>query len=200
VVLWCRDVRLLDVRGFAALASLADRIVLDNAPIGRVQAILREGQSVGDLAWTRLTRWREIIAQIFENPVYFSHLPSVRTVTITHAEAAPPVGVWYMAAWLQYCLELAGSQPRVSWAPGSEAGDGGISRIEFASGDPAVFEASVRKVEGAAAEVRVNALVNRTVFPEASDYVLLREELSISGRDPIYESSLARAAKLVEEP
>ena len=57
----------------------------------------------------------------------------------------------------------------------------------------------MRKVEGSAAEVRVNSLANRTVFPEASDYVLLREELSIPGRDPIFESSLALAARLVEE-
>ena len=52
-------------------------------------------------------------------------------------------------------------------------------------------------MEGAA-EVRVNSLVNRTVFPEASDYVLLREELSIPGRDPIYEQALALAASWKE--
>ena len=70
--------------------------------------------------------------------------------------------------------------------------------MEFSSGDPAILNASVSKVEGAAAEVRVDSLVNRTVFPEASDYVLLREELSIPGRDPIYEQSLALAAEWEE--
>ena len=34
----------------------------------------------------------------------------------------------------------------------------------------------------------------KTVLPEASDYDLLREELSINGRDPIFEATLAQAA------
>jgi hypothetical protein len=45
----------------------------------------------------------------------------------------------------------------------------------------------------------VNSLVSRSVFPEASDYDLLREELSISGRDAIFEATLALAAASVEE-
>ena len=36
----------------------------------------------------------------------------------------------------------------------------------------------------------MNALTSRTVFPEASDYELLREELSICGRDPVFEAAL----------
>jgi hypothetical protein len=57
----------------------------------------------------------------------------------------------------------------------------------------------VKTVEGSAAEVRVNSLVNRSVFPEASDYVLLREELSIPGHDPTYEAVLPLAAALAEK-
>src|SRR5262249_19672102 len=156
------------------------------------------GWRVAAGAWPRLTRWRELIAQIFENPVYFSHLRSIATVTITHPPGAPAVGVRYMSAWLRLCLELAGCNARVRWAQAGEAGDGGFSRVEFSSTDASLLNASVSKVEGAAAEVRVNSLVNRTVFPEASDYVLLREELSIPGRDPIYEQSLALAAEWEE--
>ena len=87
------------------------------------------------------------------------------------------------------------SSGRESPEPWSEC-DSGLSRIEFASDAPSGLSVSVRKVEGSAAEVRVNALVNRTVFPEASDYVLLREELSIPGHDPTFEAALPSAAKL----
>ena len=139
------------------------------------------GLLLADLAWTRLTRWRELIAQIFENPVYFSHLPSITAVRIYHSGQAPHAGIWYMAAWLQQCLEPAGSKSRVRVAQCGDPCDSGLSRIEFASDSPSGLNVSVRKVEGSAAEVRVNALVNRTVFPETSDYVLLREELSIPG-------------------
>jgi Glucose-6-phosphate dehydrogenase subunit. len=128
-----------------------------------------------------------LIAQIFENPVYFSHLPSITAVTIHYTEEAPPTGLWYLAAWLQQCLERAGSKPRV------RVEHSGVASIEFESDG---LKVSVKKVEGSAAEVKVNALVNRTVFPEASDYVLLREELSIAGHDPIYEAALPLAAAL----
>ena len=39
VVLWCRDLRLMDVPGFAGIASLANRIVFDGAGFDRIQAI-----------------------------------------------------------------------------------------------------------------------------------------------------------------
>jgi len=44
--------------------------------------------------------------------------------------------------------------------------------------------------------VRVNTLANRTVFARDNDYSLLRQELSIPGRDPVFEKSLARAARM----
>ena len=84
------------------------------------------------------------------------------------------------------------------WQSCHDTGDAGLGRIEFATADPSLLTASVSKLEGAVAEVRVNALTSRTVFPEASDYVLLREELSIPGRDPIFEATLAAAAGVAE--
>ena len=41
-------------------------------------------------------------------------------------------------------------------------------------------------------------LTARTKLPDASDYDLLREELAIPYRDPIFERTLARAARLVQ--
>ena len=200
VILWFRPPRLVGSPALVDLSHIATKTIIDSSLFPDAKAALRQlarastsGLRLGDLAWTRLTRWRELIAQIFENPVYFSQLPSIADVRITHTPGTPPVGVRYMAAWLRHCLDLAGSRASVHWAPSDDAGDGGISRVEF-SGDPAALNVSVSKVEGSAAEVRVNSLINRTVFPEASDYVLLREELSIPGPDPIYEQALVLAA------
>jgi glucose-6-phosphate dehydrogenase assembly protein OpcA len=206
VILWFRPLRLLGNPALRDLAHIATKTIIDSAAIPGARAALQRlaraaasGVGLGDLAWTRLTRWRELIAQVFENPAYFSHLPAITTVTIAHSEAAVPVGAFYMAAWLQLCLEKAGSKPLVRWERSDETGEGGLSRVEFSKSDPSALTAWVRKVEGSAAEVRVNSLANRVVFPETSDYVLLREELSITGRDPIYENSLALASKLAEE-
>jgi glucose-6-phosphate dehydrogenase assembly protein OpcA len=203
VILWFRPLRLVTSPALRDLLSIATKTIIDSAAFPDPQAALRQlaraaasGLLLGDLAWTRLTRWRESIAQIFENPTYFSHLPSITEVKIVHPDPVPPVGVRYMAAWLRRCLEQAGSKARVNWAPAGEADDCGLCRIDFSSADPSAFSASVRKVEGSTAEVRVNSLISRTVFHETSDYVLLREELSIPGRDPIFESALALAAEL----
>ena len=46
------------------------------------------------------------------------------------------------------------------------------------------------------AQVQVDSLSSLAVFPLDNDYLLLREELSIPGRDPVYDRSLARAALL----
>jgi glucose-6-phosphate dehydrogenase assembly protein OpcA len=205
IIVWSRLPKLLDQPVLKELARFATKTILDSAPFPDPHAALRRilnaidsGLLVADLAWTRLTRWRELIAQIFENPAYSEHLPSISSVTIHYAGETPPVSVRNMDAWLRLCLEKTGSQTRFSWKPCSEASDSGLCRIEFASSDAAGLHVSVRKVDGSAAETQVNQLASRTVFPEASDYALLREELSITGRDPIYEAALHRAAS--EEP
>jgi glucose-6-phosphate dehydrogenase assembly protein OpcA len=207
VILWSRPPRLLANPAWRDLSRIATKTIIDSAPfpdqrdaLQRIARATASGLLLADLAWTRLTRWRELIAQIFENPAYFSQLPSITAVTIYHVDQTPPVGIWYIAAWLQQCLERAGSKSRVRTEQAGGPCDSGLSRIEFTSDGPSGLSVSVRKVEGSAAEVRVKALVNRTVFPEASDYVLLREELSIPGHDPIFEAALALAAKLAMEP
>jgi len=207
VILWSRLPRLLSIPALHELSGIATKTIIDSGDFPDPQDALRRlagaaasGLLVGDLAWTRLTRWRELIAQIFENPVYFSHLPSISAVTIYRSDGAPPSGLLYMTAWLRLCLERAGSKPRVFWEKSGAACDGGFSRVTFSSHSPSELTVSVRKVDGSAAEIRVNDLVNRTVFPETSDYVLLREELSIAGRDPVFGSSLALAAELTENP
>jgi hypothetical protein len=47
--------------------------------------------------------------------------------------------------------------------------------------------------------VQIDSLTSHTVFPPDNDYVLLREELSIPGRDAVYEKSLTRAVALAAE-
>jgi glucose-6-phosphate dehydrogenase assembly protein OpcA len=206
VILWSRPPRLLASPAWRDLSHIATKTILDSAAFPDPREALRRfaraassGLLLADLAWTRLTRWRELIAQIFENPQYFSYLPSITAVTIHYTGETPPAGLWYMAAWLRQCLERAGNKARVRWERTGGPCDSGLASIEFGSDGPSGLSVSVRRVEGNAAEVRVNSLVNRTVFPEASDYVLLREELSIPGHDPTYQAALTLGAQLVEE-
>jgi hypothetical protein len=184
VVLWCRDVRLLDVPGFAGLAGMANRIVLDGAPVARIQAILARGQAVGDLAWTRLTRWRELIARIFANRGLES-LPSVSSVKVRW----PAPSGQYMAAWLQDGVRRTGADPRVELdtAPAHEI------RVEL---DAPGLHMALSQCPGRCAEIRINDAVNQASLPELSEYELMREELGIAGHDPIFERVLPAAARL----
>ena len=206
VIVWSRLGQLLERPALANFPRMATKTILDSAsrpdPRAALMALAKArgaGLLVADLAWTRLTRWRESIAQIFENPAHFSRLPSIRKVTIHYAGEVAPAGVRYFDAWLRRCLERAGAEPAIDWRRSGDASDSGLCRVELESGEPGGLQVSVRKAEGAAAEVRVDKLLNRTVFPEASDYALLREELSISGRDPSYEAALELAARSERE-
>src|SRR5436190_17633922 len=184
VVLWCRDVRLLDVPGFAGIASLANRIVLDGAPIARLQAILGRGQAVGDLAWTRLTRWRELIARIFSNRGLNS-LPTFSSIQVRW----PAPSAYYMAAWLEDGLRRAGADPRVEidTTPADER------RVELV---PPGLRIAVSKCGGGCAEIRIDDAVNQNMLPDQSEYSLMREELAIEGHDPVFERLLPVAARL----
>jgi len=201
VILWSRIPRLFASPALNKLSGIATKTIVDGAAFSDPSAALRQfaqsatsGLILGDLAWTRLTRWRELIAQVFENPHYSSNLSQIASVTISHSGAAPSASALYLAAWIRAGLERSGAKPQLILQSAQEPSDAGISRVEFAS---ALLRVSVRKLDGCA-EVSVNALTNRTVFPDTSDYVLLREELSISGRDPIFEAALAIAAESPE--
>jgi hypothetical protein len=184
VVLWCRDVRLLDVPGFAAIAALADRIVLDGAPPARVQQMLGEGKAVGDLAWTRLTRWRELIARIFQN----RGLASLAQVSAINVQWPAPSG-HYMAAWLEDSLRRAGANPDVHLDAAPSEG----RSVETAAPD---LHLTVSRCEDRCAEIRINDAVNQTMLPELDEYLLMSEELSIAGHDPVFERVLPAALRL----
>ena len=184
VVLWCRDLRLMDLPGFAGIASLADRMVFDGAAFDRIQAILAQGQRAGDLAWTRLTHWRELIARIFENRG-LAALPQVSEVKVKWA--AP--SAFYLAAWLLDGLRRAGANPRLELDTESPR----ERRVELIAPELHVV---VSQCESRCAEIRINNAVNQIMLPEASEYSLMREELAIAGHDPVFERVLPAAARL----
>jgi glucose-6-phosphate dehydrogenase assembly protein OpcA len=205
VILWCRSARLFELPDFAHVANLAHKVVLDSAAFADPTGILKRlaehslaEQTLGDLAWTRLTRWRELVSQIFENRNYCARLPGVTQVRVGFGGERPPTTAFYMAAWLLDGLERAGAMPQVSWQPAPDASPG-LTRVELtgANGDGLrVSIAMTADRERQTAQVHVDSLSSLAVFPLDNDYLLLREELSIPGRDPVYDRSLERAALL----
>ena len=203
VILWCRSPRLFELPAFGQLSAMAQKVVLDSAAFSDVGTALKEisgavaaGQLVADLSWTRLTRWRELIAQIFENRAHLADLPRVSHVLISHCARQAPTTALYLAAWLLDGLAKAGAHAQIEFRSEGSGQAWRLSLVELRAQENAEAIASIALAEGQAAEVKVGELVSRTLLPALNDYALMREELSIPGRDPAFERALAGAAKL----
>jgi glucose-6-phosphate dehydrogenase assembly protein OpcA len=203
VILWCRSPRIFHLAAFPQLCAIAQKLVLDSATFDDAATALKEmngmvtaGRLLADLSWTRLTRWRELIAQIFENRAQLARLPEVSDISIEYRSAATPATAFYLAAWLVDGFEKIGGHPRVAFH--SDGGEqlGRLSLVELRAQGSADAIASIALSEGHAAEVKSSGLVSKALLPALTDYSLMREELAIPGHDPAFEGTLAEAAKL----
>jgi glucose-6-phosphate dehydrogenase assembly protein OpcA len=181
VVLWSRS-----QPGMKALAGIADKVILDSEKAGDIAGVLEFAKQhrVGDLAWVRLTRWRELIAQIFENKCYLAELDGLTRTRITYTGEQPKPSAFYLAAWLE--------RSETVWEHGEED----AVALETAAGE---VHTRIRRSGGDGVELTVHEQITNAVFPASTDYTLLREELSIAVRDAVFEAVLPRAAKLTEE-
>lgn len=194
VMLWCRSARLFSLPAFSTLAAIAQKVIVDTAgfphretALDQVQSLAQK-QRVADLSWTRVTRWRELIAQIFENRCYLAELAEIARIRIVYKGAYPSASAFYLGAWLMACMKRVGATPVLIWKNGE------ATSIVLETLDS--VHTSIRQTDEAAIDVHVRNQESRTVFPPVDDYSLLREELSIPGRDPVYEAALAGAVEI----
>lgn len=199
VILWIRSPRLVESPAFPKIAGMSNKVILDAAAFhGSKQALLllhskiRTDRLFADLAWSRITRWRETISQIFANRDILDALPRIEEAFVRHQNAEPRPEAIYLAAWLQNGLRRAGSKTRVIL----KQADGGpvISGVRLAGPGCRI---EIECDNSGAVEIRANEISNRTIFPEATDYLALREELSISTRDPAFDAAVATAVTLL---
>lgn len=95
----------------ARLRGVIDRLIVDSADfldpthdLRRMAELDRAGgAAVSDLSWTRLTPWRELLAQFFDTRPLLPHLRRVDHVAIAYAstaERAGPFDALLLAGWL----------------------------------------------------------------------------------------------------
>jgi glucose-6-phosphate dehydrogenase assembly protein OpcA len=144
----------------------ADLRVLSNA-----------GFLVADLAWTRLTKLRQLLARLLDG----RDLNAVRSVTIEFSGAEATAEVRYLQAWLRASLASAVVDLRHVdvLAP---------SMLNAIRIDPGV---TVR-VTGNCAEYEAGSLKQHAALSESSESDLLSEELNIMTRDGVFERALQR--------
>jgi glucose-6-phosphate dehydrogenase assembly protein OpcA len=193
VIVWSRSARLFEMPLYGAIARMANKVVVDSAGFAdpkRALRLLAETARVplADLAWTRLTRWREMLARLFENRDYLAKLARISSVRVVYnGEFA--TAAWYMGAWIAGALADAGITAKLVVAAGP---DPAPLRVELAGGG---FRVALERQQDRLV-VAVDDAKSCTNLPQPSDYLLMREEMGIVGRDAVFERALASAARL----
>jgi glucose-6-phosphate dehydrogenase assembly protein OpcA len=197
LIVWCRSARLPQVREFWQIAAMAQKLVLDTSaspdPPGsllRAAAIAESGILLGDLSWTLLTRWREMLAQVFENHENAAQLPKISAIDLEWG-GSRQVPALYLGAWIRDSLVHAGVNPALHFA---RMGDGDLLRVRL-TGEG--FAAAMTRQDDRMV-VTLNGASQCTNLPHPTDYMLMREELGIVRHDAVFEATLASAARLLE--
>jgi glucose-6-phosphate dehydrogenase assembly protein OpcA len=193
VILWCRSERLERRPEFGEIARMATKVVTDSAAaadstgaILRMAGAVRSGGIFADLAWTRLTRWRETLARVFENRETLARLPEVDRVQVRFGPGYE-TAAWYLAAWAAGALAAVGQAVTPEFSRQEES-----LRLELSGG---TFRVQLSRQDDRLVTV-VNEQSNCTNLPRPTDYHLMREELAIVRRDTVFEETLASAARL----
>jgi glucose-6-phosphate dehydrogenase assembly protein OpcA len=194
VVLWCRNVGAFGKPEFADFAAMARKVIVNTttwpdpkAALERLAAAVARGMTLGDLSWTHLTRWREMLSQLFENPCYTVCLSKISRIHVRFGKTKMSVMARYWAAWVKNALESIAVPTELVIEQGANAPavelSGGAFRVEL-----------VR--QGERLVTSVNGISHCTNLPEMSEHLLMREELRILRRDPVFEQTLSSAARL----
>jgi glucose-6-phosphate dehydrogenase assembly protein OpcA len=198
VILWCRSPRLFDTPAFPRIALMSDKLIVDTGAfealggaLDLVSKQLAGGCLIADLAWTRITRWRETVSQIFVNADSLAALTQYNRARVSYGTGKLRPEALYLAAWLRNGLVRAGNSTPVELVPGNGPAIAGLI-LEGAG----VCDVTISSDLAGAVEVRSNNLTNKMVFPDATDYMALQEELSITSRDPVFEAALPTAREL----
>lgn len=229
VFLWWRGEDPIDNPRFEDLAAISDRILLDSQALAyEPEAFLRLAEEqrrlhhhgcVSDLTWTRLTRWRQMIAQAFDSSAAMRQLGCIEAVSFeaTGGEPAVNSGSLLLAGWLA---------SRLRWRPARRIGPaeleltapgGGAVRMSFQAGArPAasgylLSAVSLRSRDGLLATVarggdKIKLALHSgdatlacltTSFPTFTLTDALRSELDHLRPDPVAEQAMTASVELM---
>lgn len=171
VMLWCRGASVFSSDLLAPLFPLAWKIIVDSCAAPNAAAAIGVVKKfrgrIADLAWTRITGWREAVAHRVETgPV---ETAEIRSATIEYSGASAEACTRYLKRWME------GAAPHARVDLNQVEGETGVRGI-------VLFSAN--------AEIRVSAGEARS--SGASDAELMAEELAITGADPVFEDLLER--------
>jgi glucose-6-phosphate dehydrogenase assembly protein OpcA len=159
VMLWWPRGEPADDPRFLKFAETVDRVIVDSATFAapeaglvRMAALLNpsaasgehnRGQAgtsttISDLSWSRLTPWRELVAQFFDAPALVAHLSEITRIVVDYEARAGA------AADRSQALLLVGwLAARLGWrsaGAASQQADSTTLRLQSATGEPIAVE------------------------------------------------------------
>src|SRR5215213_2399719 len=210
---------------FAAMAELADRVIVDSAASDDHEVCLREiaelvedpaTPAIGDLQWVGLSPWRSLLADTFDAPERAGELEKIERAEVLYAPGGENRAM-LLICWLASTL---------GWRPERASRNGGGRTVEFSgpSGDTSVElspdspDARLRRIRlysekysfqisrhRALSDVRTTVmrgddlLAERTVHIGSFDLrVLVGEEMGYRGHDEAYEAALRTAVEVLD--
>ncbi len=210
---------------FAAMAELADRVILDSAAAGNGEGCLREiaalledpaTPAIGDLQWVGLSPWRSLLADTFGSPERAGELEKIERVEVLYAPGGENRAL-LLTGWLASTLgwKAEGASRDEETRRIEYSGPSGTIAVELSAGSP---DARLRRIrlysEGQSfqvsrhrelSDVRTTVmrgdelLAERTVHLGSFDLgVLVGEELGYRGHDEAYERALAAAVEILD--
>jgi len=190
VVLWCRGPRAFLDRSLDPLFPLAEKVIFDTGrvrnPVSAIEFLRRmckDRRCVADLAWTRVTGWREAVSHLYDSGSC-GDVSGITGVRITYAGDRPGTRALYFARWLERAIPSV----NIDLVQTNQAvGASGLQSVVFFSEKK---QASVRLVDASTLEIRTTEQTSLTPLPAQTEESLVHEELSILGRDTVYEGML----------
>lgn len=211
VFLWWTGDPPFESDSFRKLVRASDRLVIDSScfsnpeeELGREYELLKDPDlkaALGDLNWTRLTPWRELVAQFFDRPSSRSYLDQINKIEITFETGTPENGLQglLLAGWLA---------SRLDWKPeGSDFVDEWPSRdLHFSSNTGPVL-VQLRRTEpfcGIPGQIH-SVYITASGEPEAhfdihcgGDFQCVTVRTEIAGENPIEQAVPMEFPKLAK--
>ena len=208
---------------FAAMAELADRVILDSAASEDHETCLRQiaalmedpaTPAIGDLQWVGLSPWRSLLADTFGAPERAGELEKIERVEVLYAPGGENRAM-LLIGWLASTLgwrperrngggrniEFSGPSGDISVELSPDSPDARLRRIRLYSEDYSFQVSRHRDLSDVRTTVmRDDALLaERTVHIGSFDLgVLVGEELGYRGHDEAYEAALRTAVEMFD--
>ena len=195
--------------------ELCERLILDSnaypdpvATLAAVGGVLRPGRplvAVGDLAWSRIRGWRELVGRAFDTPELRGFARGIEEAEVRFAGTTPSAQALLLGGWLRSRLDRPGFQAPSITRVAAE-GDGGevlgvvlrarhrdrLARVEISGGQDT--RTTAVSVEGGMRSTAATWTVG-VERPELA--ALVGGELEEQGADPLYTAALLA---VLEEP